>query len=100
MTRARARDRRELPAGIAAIYVSPLRALAYDLQKNLQQPLDELSWGWLRIGARTGDTTPAERALVANLAGVDDAVAAARFCTERLVEGAARTRERPTGVAK
>lgn len=58
----RARDRRELPSGIAAIYVSPLRALTYDLQKNLQQPLDELGWDWLRIGARTGDTTPAERA--------------------------------------
>ena len=48
--------------GIAAIYVSPLRALAYDLQKNLKEPLTELGWSWLRIAARTGDTTPAERA--------------------------------------
>src|SRR5207302_1646265 len=57
---ARARDRGELPAGIAAVYISPLRALAYDLRKNLQQPLDELGWDWLRVGARTGDTTPKE----------------------------------------
>jgi ATP-dependent Lhr-like helicase len=49
------------PSGITAIYISPLRALAYDLQKNLQQPLAELGWDWLRVGARTGDTTPKER---------------------------------------
>ncbi len=59
---AKARDRAELPAGIVAIYVSPLRALAYDLQKNLQEPLAELGWDWLRVGTRTGDTTPKERA--------------------------------------
>ena len=59
---ARARDRRELPHGIVAVYASPLRALAYDLRKNLQQPLDELGWDWLRVGARTGDTTTKERA--------------------------------------
>ncbi len=59
---ARARDARELPAGIVAVYVSPLRALAYDLRKNLQGPLDELGWSWLRVGARTGDTPAKERA--------------------------------------
>lgn len=59
---ARARDRRELPSGIVAVYVSPLRALAYDLRKNLQGPLDELGWSWLRVGARTGDTSAKERA--------------------------------------
>jgi ATP-dependent Lhr-like helicase len=58
----KARDRRELPNGIVAVYASPLRALAYDLRKNLQQPLDELGWDWLRVGARTGDTTTKERA--------------------------------------
>lgn len=61
-TLAKARDRGELPAGTVAIYLSPLRALAYDLRKNLQQPLDELGWDWLRVGARTGDTTTKERA--------------------------------------
>ncbi|HVS53397.1 MAG TPA: DEAD/DEAH box helicase [Opitutaceae bacterium] len=59
---AKARDRDELPAGIVAVYISPLRALAYDLRKNLQQPLDELGWSWLRVAARTGDTTAKERA--------------------------------------
>lgn len=59
---ARAHDVRALPNGIVAVYVSPLRALAYDLRKNLQQPAEELGWSWLRIGARTGDTTPKERA--------------------------------------
>src|SRR4051812_46527237 len=59
---AKARDRGELPGGIVAVYVSPLRALAYDLRKNLQLPLDELGWDWLRVGARTGDTTTKERA--------------------------------------
>lgn len=60
LAQARARD--ALPAGIVAVYVSPLRALAYDLRKNLAEPLRELGWDWLRVAARTGDTTPAERA--------------------------------------
>lgn len=47
---------------IQAIYVSPLRALAYDLQKNLQTPLDELGWTWLKVGSRTGDTPAKDRA--------------------------------------
>jgi ATP-dependent Lhr-like helicase len=59
---AKARAAGEKPEGIVAIYISPLRALAYDLQKNLQQPLAELGWDWLRVAARTGDTTPKERA--------------------------------------
>lgn len=49
--------------GIHAIYVSPLRALTYDIEKNLRPPLegtglDEV----IRVGMRTGDTTSAERA--------------------------------------
>lgn len=59
---AKMRDGGGLPTGIVAVYISPLRALTYDLRKNLQQPLDELGWNWLRIGARTGDTTQQERA--------------------------------------
>ncbi|TAG32763.1 MAG: DEAD/DEAH box helicase, partial [Verrucomicrobia bacterium] len=49
-------------AGMVAIYVSPLRAPAYDLQKNLHRPLAELNWLHLRVAARTGDTTAKERA--------------------------------------
>jgi ATP-dependent Lhr-like helicase len=60
---AKARDAKTLAAGqIVAVYVSPLRALSYDLQKNLQAPLGELGWEFLRVAARTGDTTPKERA--------------------------------------
>jgi ATP-dependent Lhr-like helicase len=59
---AKLRDARALPNGVVAVYISPLRALAYDLRKNLQQPLDELGWSWLRVGARTGDTSTKERA--------------------------------------
>ena len=59
---ARAHDRNALPKGIVAVYVSPLRALAYDLQKNLQAPLAELGWDHIRVGARTGDTPLKERA--------------------------------------
>lgn len=59
---AKLREAGTLPHGIVAIYISPLRALAYDLHKNLKQPLEELGWDWLRVGARTGDTTAKERA--------------------------------------
>jgi ATP-dependent Lhr-like helicase len=31
-----------LPHGVVAVYVSPLRALAYDLQKNIAAPLRAL----------------------------------------------------------
>jgi ATP-dependent helicase Lhr and Lhr-like helicase len=58
---ARAREEGALPQGLVAVYISPLRALAYDLQKNLRQPLAEMGWDWLRVAARTGDTTPKER---------------------------------------
>jgi ATP-dependent Lhr-like helicase len=58
---AKARESGGLASGIVAVYISPLRALAYDLHKNLQQPLAEMGWAWLTVAARTGDTTPKER---------------------------------------
>ena len=51
-----------LPHGVVAVYVSPLRALAYDLQKNIRQPLIDLGLEEIRVGMRTGDTTQKERA--------------------------------------
>ena len=49
--------------GIHAIYISPLRALTYDIEKNLRAPLEGAGLGEvIRVGARTGDTTSAERA--------------------------------------
>jgi ATP-dependent helicase YprA (DUF1998 family) len=51
------------PLGIRAIYVSPLRALTYDMRKNLHAPLAGLGVAeTIRIASRTGDSTPAERA--------------------------------------
>ena len=62
-----------LGEGIQAVYVSPLRALGADVQRNLERPLAEicarLGVGCgagaddapIRVAQRTGDTTPAER---------------------------------------
>jgi len=51
------------PLGIRAVYVSPLRALTYDMRKNLHAPLAGLGVDEsIRIASRTGDSTPAERA--------------------------------------
>jgi ATP-dependent Lhr-like helicase len=50
---------------IHCVYVSPLRALSYDLEKNLATPLAELFPGNkspIRVALRTGDTTGHERA--------------------------------------
>jgi ATP-dependent Lhr-like helicase len=61
-------------AGLApqtqVVYVSPLRALSNDIQKNLQGPLAEIraldpDLPALRVLVRTGDTPPAERTAMA-----------------------------------
>lgn len=44
-----------LCAGLRVIYLSPLRAMARDLQKALARPVDELGLG-LRVETRTSDT--------------------------------------------
>jgi len=50
------------PEGIRCVYVSPLRALAYDIEKNLRQPLAGLGLDEvITVGSRTGDTPAAER---------------------------------------
>jgi len=60
-----------LPPATQVVYVSPLKALSNDVQKNLDGPLAEiqrlaLERGYLsmdiRTAVRTGDTLPAERA--------------------------------------
>ncbi len=56
-------DGGDIAPGVQALYVSPLRALAYDLAKNVAGPLEALGLaGRVRVGRRTGDTSPAERA--------------------------------------
>ena len=55
----------------AIVYVSPLKALGNDIQRNLDGPLTEiaevaaglgLAWPAVRTGVRTGDTPSSERA--------------------------------------
>ena len=49
--------------GVQCIYVSPLRALAYDIEKNLRAPIAGMALEKeLQIHLRTGDTTQANRA--------------------------------------
>ncbi len=54
----------ELRDTIHCIYVSPLRALGYDLEKNLREPLREIFGEKppIRVELRTGDTTGSQRA--------------------------------------
>ena len=62
------------PEGLHTLYVSPLKALAVDVERNLRSPLvgmqREASLAGVAvhdvaIGVRTGDTPPAERARMA-----------------------------------
>ncbi len=56
-------ERGELENRIYLLYISPLRALGYDLEKNLQAPLQAV-YGEkppIRVGLRSGDTTSYER---------------------------------------
>jgi ATP-dependent Lhr-like helicase len=61
----------EAPRGPQVVYVSPLKALAVDIQQNLDAPLREigevatglgLSVPDIRVAVRTGDTAASERA--------------------------------------
>src|SRR4051812_33799726 len=47
--------------GLRLLYVSPLKALNYDIERNLRGPLAGLP-SELRVGVRTGDTPQKERA--------------------------------------
>jgi len=47
-------------SGLRLLYVSPLKALNYDVERNLRGPLAGLR-SELRVGVRTGDTTQKER---------------------------------------
>ena len=59
-----------LPDSTQVVYVSPLKALSNDIQKNLASPLQEISalaaqagtpFPEIRAAVRTGDTKPSER---------------------------------------
>lgn len=48
------------PGGLQLIWITPLRALARDLQQAMQQVVDELGLSW-KVALRTGDTSSSER---------------------------------------
>lgn len=48
------------PDGIHTLYLSPLKALAVDVQRNLMRPITEMSLP-IRVEARTGDTPPSRK---------------------------------------
>ncbi len=63
--------KKELENKIYAVYCSPLKALSNDIYVNLIRPLEEIKalaekkgmeMQEIRVGLRTGDTTPSERA--------------------------------------
>jgi ATP-dependent helicase Lhr and Lhr-like helicase len=55
-------DEQTLPQSVQCIYVSPLRALAYDIEKNLRAPIAGMGLEKeLLVHLRTGDTPAAER---------------------------------------
>lgn len=63
----------DLPDGIEVLYVSPLKALSSDVQKNLEHPLEGIRAAAVELGLeppgiqtalRTGDTAPAARAAI------------------------------------
>ncbi|MEX0921067.1 MAG: ATP-dependent helicase [Candidatus Pacearchaeota archaeon] len=63
-------EKGELENRIYTVYTSPLKALSNDIHKNLIEPLEEINeiaekkkikLQKIRVGLRTGDTTPYER---------------------------------------
>ncbi len=46
--------------GVRLVYVSPLKALSYDIERNLRAPLAGIG-AEISVGLRTGDTSQAER---------------------------------------
>src|SRR5262245_24691993 len=55
-----ARRREELGTGTRIVYVSPLKALSYDVERNLRAPLAGIG-AEVAVGLRTGDTPQKER---------------------------------------
>ena len=54
-------DRARPGEGTQVLYVSPLKALNYDVERNLRGPLAGIGSA-LSVAVRTGDTSPKERA--------------------------------------
>ena len=56
-----ARRPEELGTGTKIVYVSPLKALSYDVERNLRAPLQGIGAAEISVGLRTGDTPQKER---------------------------------------
>ncbi|MDO5677793.1 MAG: DEAD/DEAH box helicase [Propionibacteriaceae bacterium] len=65
------RPAKEPTAGTTVVYVSPLKALGVDIERNLRAPLTGIRlaaerlgtpWTDITVGVRSGDTSPRERA--------------------------------------
>jgi ATP-dependent Lhr-like helicase len=52
--------RDDLGGGVRLVYISPLKALSYDIERNLRAPLRGIG-AEISVGLRTGDTSQAER---------------------------------------
>ena len=50
----------DLGTGVKLVYVSPLKALSYDIERNLRAPLRGIG-AEIAVGLRTGDTSQKER---------------------------------------
>ena len=55
-----AREPERLGTGVRVIYLSPLKALSYDIERNLRAPLAGIG-AELAVGLRTGDTPQRDR---------------------------------------
>ncbi len=55
---------KELGTGVKLVYVSPLKALSYDIERNLRAPLRGIG-AEIGVGLRTGDTSQKERRAMA-----------------------------------
>jgi ATP-dependent Lhr-like helicase len=63
-------DKNVLEDRVYCVYISPLKALNYDIEHNLNVPLSQMEEAagrplGIRVGVRTGDTTTAERSKMA-----------------------------------
>ncbi len=56
-----AREPESLGSGVRIVYVSPLKALSYDVERNLRAPLRGIGEVDISVGLRTGDTPQRER---------------------------------------
>ncbi len=64
LVRAREEGREPLGTGVRLVYISPLKALSYDIERNLRAPLRGIGAD-IAVGLRTGDTPQKERRAMA-----------------------------------